>query len=126
VYQKYPDDPSRIATIIRYHYLRSFPARLLLVVLPSSRVVFSSTCGKSNFQEFSSPRALNPLMKKKKTTRRITGGVSHTPMMKQQLAARPDPSRVLFVRAHLWSFFTCFEKRCVFLYGNRVGNLIFF
>ena len=43
-------------------------------------------------------------MKKKKTTRRITGGVSHTPIMKQQLA-RPDPSRVLFVRAHLWSFF---------------------
>tara|TARA_B100000519_G_scaffold150252_1_gene131072 strand:+ start:167 stop:421 length:255 start_codon:yes stop_codon:yes gene_type:complete len=40
----------------------------------------------------------------KRTRRRITGGVSLTPMMKQQLAW-PNPSRVLFVRAHLWSFY---------------------
>ena len=52
--------------------------------------------------------------KEEKGTRRITGGVSPTPMMKQQLA-RPNPSRVLFVRAHFWSFYWFLKTRRFFL-----------
>ena len=75
-YQIYPDDLSRFATIIRYyHYV---PARLLLlVVLPSSRVVFFFDIWRNKFK-FSSARSESVNKEEKGTRRRITREFLHS------------------------------------------------
>ncbi len=93
-----------------------------VLVLPSSRVVFfSSTCGESKFQEFSSPRVpfsfFLSFLRRKRNASSYHRGASPTPMMKRLARADPSCSRC----ARTFEAFILKTRRFFFLY--RMGFL---